>query len=85
MSGFNAMAEKHPCMACEYGRIWTEMGKAAGNVCKHPEIIRGPGLYYGRYHSLKNVPTWCPIKEADVGESYIQTRLPWHGLMEIEK
>jgi hypothetical protein len=50
---FNSHAELHPCMQCEHGAVWREQSKPAGNVCKHPEICKRKGLYYGRYHTLK--------------------------------
>lgn len=60
---FNSYAESHPCMKCEHGAVWREQSKPAGNVCKHPEICKRKGLYYGRYHTLKKVPAWCPFKQ----------------------
>lgn len=60
--GFNGQAESHPCMMCEYGKMWTEQNKPAGNVCTHPEICKRKGLYYGRYHTKNRIPEWCPIR-----------------------
>ena len=60
---FNNRAELHPCMTCEHGAIWTEQGKPAGNICKHPEVCKHRGLYYGRYHTRKRVPDWCPLNQ----------------------
>ena len=60
---FNNRAESHPCMKCEHGAVWTEQGKAAGNVCKHPKVLKQKGLCYGRYHTKKRVPEWCPLKQ----------------------
>lgn len=60
---FNGHAEAHPCMKCEHGAVWREQSKPAGNVCKHPEICKRKGLYYGRYHTLKKVPAWCPFEQ----------------------
>nr|DAP56885.1 MAG TPA: hypothetical protein [Caudoviricetes sp.] len=60
---FNSRAYSHPCMECEYGEMWTEQSNPAGNVCMHPEIRKRNGLYYGRYHTKKRIPEWCPIKQ----------------------
>lgn len=62
---FNPKAEKHPCMKCEHGGTWTEKGGMAGNICKHPEITRQHGLFYGKFHTLKIIPKWCPLKEKE--------------------
>lgn len=63
MPDFNPAAARHPCMSCEYGGMWKEAGKPAGNYCMHPKIMAKKGLALGRYHSLKRIPTWCPGKE----------------------
>lgn len=57
---FNGNAGSHPCMKCEHGYVWTEQGKAAGNICKHPDVVKQHGLLYGRFHSKKRIPDWCP-------------------------
>lgn len=56
----NPRAESHPCMKCECGGIWTEMGNPAGNFCKHPLITSQRGRMLGRYHSNLTTPKWCP-------------------------
>lgn len=62
---FNPQADQHPCTKCAHGGVWTEMGSIAGNVCKHPKITNQKGLFYGRFHTLKTVPKWCPLKEQE--------------------
>ena len=63
LPNFNPDARRHPCMSCQYGGVWTEQLKPAGNYCKHPEILNQRGLAQGRYHSLKRVPAWCPKRK----------------------
>lgn len=65
MADFNPNALSHPCMSCIHGRSWTEQQKPAGNYCLHPDITRRPGLYYGRFHNLRTIPKWCPLKEVE--------------------
>ena len=59
----NFNANNHPCTSCEYGGVWKENGVPCGNLCKHNEIIDKIGWRYGRYHSYKSVPSWCPKKK----------------------
>lgn len=61
--GFNPEADNHECAYCQYGGYYTEQGKPAGNVCRHPDVIEMGGLRYGRYFANKTVPEWCPDKE----------------------
>lgn len=63
MMEFNPDAERHPCMRCEYGRVWTEGGKPAGNFCTHPDITSQRGLRYGLYFATKRLHKRCPRKE----------------------
>lgn len=53
----------HECMKCEYGSVWKERGVPMGNVCKHAKVICKPGLGFGRYHRLRRVPKWCPVRK----------------------
>ena len=55
--------ETHPCMSCKYGGVWTENNIPCGNFCKHKEITNKIGLLYGRFHSYKNIPQWCPKRK----------------------
>lgn len=63
--------EAHPCMSCKYGGVWTENNISCGNFCKHEEITSQKGLFYGKYHSYKIVPKWCPKKEVYISEKCV--------------